>query len=173
MEKSESNGVKRERVVMPMSMFIVVLCIIRELAQDTDYLSEKSDEELFELWMKKPSDNIIYFIRDKTFTGHSIARDILRARYPFKFDNKTFREAVALYKQDTEKAEKQYGPIAFWDVSSVTNMVGMFFGCTRLNCDLSLWDVSSVRNMMGMFNGCKSIDKYPMWYYSIQQLSQI
>ena len=43
-----------------------------------------------------------------------------------------------------------YGPIAEWDVSSVTNMQAMFHG-TPFNGDLSKWDVSNVTNMGSMF----------------------
>ena len=149
---------KREREVMPKSMFLMVLGIIRDLIQDTDYLSKKSDKELCEMWMKKPSDNIIYFIRDKEYNGHSIALGILRSRHSFKFDNETLREAVKLYNQDTKQAEEKYGPIACWDVSQVTNMKFMFEGCETFNADLSQWDVSSVTDMKFMFDGCKSFN---------------
>ena len=52
-----------------------------------------------------------------------------------------------------------YTAIAFnqglnaWDVSSVTDMRGMFHATTAFNQDLSAWDVSSVRNMDFMFLG--------------------
>ena len=181
MENSGSDDVKREREVMPMSAFIVVLGIIRDLFQNVDYLSEKSDNELCEIRNKNPRNNIIYFIQDKTFQGHSIAHGILRSRYPslVEFDNETLKEAVKLYKQDTKQAEEQYGPIAFWDVSQVTDMMWifhrcrefngdlsrwdvsqvtnmrfMFYNCDEFNCDLSEWDVSQVTNMDGMFDGC-------------------
>ena len=76
-----------------------------------------------------------------------------------------------------------------WDVSEVTNMNGMFIGCTRFNSDLSKWDVSNVKsmicmfrgcqtfnsdlskwnvskvtNMGGMFNECESLEQIPFWY---------
>ena len=143
---------------MPKSTFLVVLCIMRDLFQGTDYLSEKSDKELCEMWMKNPSNNIIYFIRDEEYKGHTIAHGILRSRYPLKFDNQTLREAVELYRQDTIKAEEQYGPIECWDVSSVTNMGNMFYDCESFNADLSRWDVSSVTNMYCMFYKCKSFN---------------
>ena len=43
--------------------------------------------------------------------------------------------------------------ISKWDVSSVTNMDGMFFGAMRFKGDISKWDVSSVVNMGDMFRG--------------------
>ncbi|KAL3935536.1 MAG: hypothetical protein SGBAC_008964 [Bacillariaceae sp.] len=42
--------------------------------------------------------------------------------------------------------------ISKWDVSSVTNMHGMFAGAWAFDQDLSSWDVSSVTNMSGMFS---------------------
>ena len=157
MENCGSNDVKREKEVMPKSIFLMVLCIIRNVAQDN--LSKKSDKELCEIRNKKPCDNE-YILRDDKYTGQSIAHGILRSRYNslVEFNNKTLREAVLLYRIHTKQAEKKYGPIAFWDVSKVTNMVEMFEGCQLFNADLSHRDVSSVTNMMYMFNGCKSFN---------------
>ena len=47
------------------------------------------------------------------------------------------------------------GDISEWDVSNVTNMNSMFYGCKSFNQDISKWDVSNVTNMNRMFNGCK------------------
>ena len=44
--------------------------------------------------------------------------------------------------------------ISKWDVSKVTNMKHMFFGCKNFNCDLSNWDVSKVKDLSGMFSWC-------------------
>ena len=46
------------------------------------------------------------------------------------------------------------GDISDWDVSNVTNMHGMFWGCEHFNGDLSKWDVSNVKDMHNMFNCC-------------------
>ena len=45
-----------------------------------------------------------------------------------------------------------------WDVSKVTNMNGMFIGCTRFNSDLSKWDVSNVKDMRSMFSDCRNFN---------------
>ena len=45
-------------------------------------------------------------------------------------------------------------PLNHWDVSKVTNMDMMFYGCTSFNQPLNNWDVSKVTNMSGMFFGC-------------------
>ena len=47
------------------------------------------------------------------------------------------------------------GNISNWDVSNVTNMYRMFYGCKSFNQDISGWDVSNVINIGGMFEGCK------------------
>ena len=186
MENCGSNDVKREKEVMPKSIFLMVLCIIRNVAQDN--LSKKSDKELCEIRNKKPCDNE-YILRDDKYTGQSIAHGILRSRYNslVEFDNETLREAV-VYEQDTKQAEEQYGPIACWDVSKVTDMYCMFVGfksfnadlskwdvssvtdmnymferCESFNADLSKWNVSSVTNMRCMFWGCETMDKLPEW----------
>ncbi len=54
-----------------------------------------------------------------------------------------------------ENARLFNGDISLWDVSSVTDMSGMFQGSSlsksRFNGDISGWDVSSVTNMTTMF----------------------
>ena len=165
MKNCGSNDVKREKEVMPKSIFLMVLGIIRNVAQDLDNLSKKSDKKLCEIWNKKPCDNE-YILRDEGYTEWQlIALGILRSRHPLKFDNETLRVARDLYIQDTIKAEKQYGPIVCWDVSSVTDMKFMFDGCKSFNADLSDWDVSSVTGMIAMFERCESMNKLPKWYW--------
>ncbi len=41
--------------------------------------------------------------------------------------------------------------IGAWDVSSVTNMMRMFYDATSFNQDIGAWDVSSVTDMYVMF----------------------
>ena len=48
--------------------------------------------------------------------------------------------------------------ISRWDVSNVTNMRYMFFGCSKFNCDLSSWDVSKVKDLSSMFYECKNFN---------------
>ncbi len=91
-----SNEAKREKKEMPNSTFIMVICIIRNLYQDVDYLSEKSDKELCEIRNKNPRNNIIYFIRDEQYEGHTIAQGILKSRHPslVEFCNETLSVAA-------------------------------------------------------------------------------
>merc|ERR1711981_224993 len=52
----------------------------------------------------------------------------------------------------------QYGPMAHWDVSRITDMSSLFHSKKDFNGDLSKWDVSSVTNMAFMFLGATSFD---------------
>ena len=61
------------------------------------------------------------------------------------------RTAVGLWCRDPAAAKAQYGPIASWDTSEITNMRSLFIDKANFNGDLSRWDVSSVTNMYAMF----------------------
>jgi surface protein len=50
-------------------------------------------------------------------------------------------------------------PLDNWDVSSVTNMVGMFQSATAFNQPLDNWDVSSVTIMVGMFQSATAFNQ--------------
>jgi len=56
------------------------------------------------------------------------------------------------------------GDISMWDVSNVTSMYCMFWGCEHFNCDISKWNVSNVIDMYGTFNNCKEFNcDLSMW----------
>ncbi len=50
------------------------------------------------------------------------------------------------------------GDINNWDVSSITSMRRMFEGAKSFNKDLDQWDVSNVTDMTGMFSGTTSFN---------------
>ena len=55
---------------------------------------------------------------------------------------------------------KQIIGLDTWDVSKVTNMHHMFYGCESLTeLNISNWNVSNVTNMDAMFSRCKSLEK--------------
>jgi surface protein len=80
--------------------------------------------------------------------------------------------AVDAWLVNPALTEATYGPISDWDVSSVTNMSGMFrvndmYGSDNynecLNSDISNWDVSNVTNMNSMFQGCSYFGDISNW----------
>ena len=52
------------------------------------------------------------------------------------------------------------GDISGWDVSKVINMSYMFAFCKKFNQDISNWDVSKVKFKIDMFDKCSIKDKY-------------
>lgn len=46
-----------------------------------------------------------------------------------------------------------------WGMSNVTNMTGMFFGCSQFNQPLNSWNTSNVTSMGSMFNGCSQFNQ--------------
>ena len=62
----------------------------------------------------------------------------------------TLKEAIKLHIWNPKKTYKKYGFVAYWDVSNMTTMEGMFHE-SQFNGDISQWNVSNVINMDGMF----------------------
>ena len=52
------------------------------------------------------------------------------------------------------------GDISEWNVSNVTNMRSMFYGCKDFNQDISDWDVSKVKDIRCIFDYCPIEEKY-------------
>jgi surface protein len=52
----------------------------------------------------------------------------------------------------------------------VTNMSHLFAGCERLNTlNIEQWDVSGVTDMTGIFDGCTALEDLPQWYVKADQ----
>ena len=49
--------------------------------------------------------------------------------------------------------------IGSWNVSSVTNMLGMFYNASAFNQDIGSWNVSSVTYMGSMFYGASAFNQ--------------
>ena len=58
-----------------------------------------------------------------------------------------------------DSRRKDFSGIENWDVSSVTDMSGMFAYCYDFNQPLNNWDVSSVTGMHEMFDGCENFNQ--------------
>ena len=68
-------------------------------------------------------------------------------------------DAVNLWVSDNSLASPLYGHINTWDVSSVTDMQGLFENATNFNDLITSWDVSSVTNMSKMFAAAENFNQ--------------
>ena len=66
---------------------------------------------------------------------------------------------MELWCTDPAAAKAQYGPIASWDTSEITDMVELFYNKRGFNEDISRWDVSSVTDMVNAFRGATSFNR--------------
>mmetsp|Transcript_20341 Transcript_20341/g.34064 ORF Transcript_20341/g.34064 Transcript_20341/m.34064 type:complete len:139 (-) Transcript_20341:231-647(-) len=64
--------------------------------------------------------------------------------------NTNLQSAADQYCSNPATAESTFGPIDQWDVSQVTSMRNLFYGCGE-NPNITTWDVSSVTDMVYMF----------------------
>ena len=69
------------------------------------------------------------------------------------------RTARDLWCRDRAAAKAQYGPIASWDTSEITNMGSLFYYKANFNGDISRWDVSSVLSMTCILKGATSFNR--------------
>jgi len=60
---------------------------------------------------------------------------------------------------DYEANSKNYGKIANWDVSKVTDMSELFKGKKTFNADISNWDVGKVTTMFEMFSDASAFNR--------------
>merc|ERR1712238_156619 len=59
--------------------------------------------------------------------------------------------------------------VSDWDVYSVTTMSWMFFEATEFNGDVSDWNLSSVRYMNLMFYGATKFNQQMCWSMPVQE----
>jgi hypothetical protein len=87
-----------------------------------------------------------------------------------KMTNERIRQAVAAFAEEgggkgradflhSPNAEAEYGPVAGWDVSEVTDFSGLFDGYEKFNVDISGWDVSGAEGMRCMFAGAAAFNQ--------------
>ena len=63
-------------------------------------------------------------------------------------------------------------PLGEWDVSKVTNMGYMFAGCSSFNQPLEEWDVSKVTDMMEMFADCTAFNQ-PLGEWNVSKVTNM
>lgn len=100
----------------------------------------------------------IYFPQNKAELQHSITMLTQRGESLNKINTSAIKDMSGLFKSDWHS--KGLNPdISAWDVSSATDMFGMFSHNTEFNQDISGWKVSKVATMERMFYGAKKFDR--------------
>ena len=69
------------------------------------------------------------------------------------------RTAVEAWCADRDKTKDQYGPIASWNTSEITNMWRLFYNKAGFNEDISRWDVSNVTSLVATFANATSFNR--------------
>ena len=57
------------------------------------------------------------------------------------------RTAVEAWCADQDTAKDQYGPVASWNTSEITNMMYLFYDKDGFDEDISRWNVSNVTSL--------------------------
>ena len=81
----------------------------------------------------------------------------------FKPTDANLQDAVDDWLASEALAERRYGPISDWDVSSITTMSHLFDtrrnpNASHFNADLSRWNVGQVTDMRSLFRGCAAFE---------------
>ena len=63
-------------------------------------------------------------------------------------------------------------PLEHWDVSQVTDMRWMFYDCTAFNQPLEKWDVSKVTSMYEMFYRCRAFNQ-PLNHWNVSKVTNM
>ena len=97
--------------------------------------------------------------RVKDFQGNAFAK-----RYNYfngdvsKWDVSSATNMVGMFNMDSNPKSPWNSDLSKWDVSKVTNMQVMFSWAQSFNSDISKWNVGAVRNMKHMFNRAKAFN---------------
>ena len=70
----------------------------------------------------------------------------------------SLKTAVTQFDSNAASAIANYGPIADWCVSAITDMSYLFYPLQNFNADISSWDTSSVTDMDHLFYYSKNFD---------------
>ena len=160
------NGTPTQCITFDTLLFNLDTVTIEDIK--ADIFKNKNNNEILKQLNDDGDSNFSYAIQDRFITDASKAifdfinieenknyiRSLIR-----NFKNRKIRsdddimDAVRDWLENANLAEQNYGHISTWDVSSVTDMGGMFEGASSFNQPLNSWNVSSVTNMNGMFGG--------------------
>ncbi len=70
---------------------------------------------------------------------------------PTKITDNNIHNLVQKYINDKDSLPEDMQKISIWDVSRVTNMSKLFYGCESFDKNINGWNVSNVTNMSFMF----------------------
>jgi surface protein len=70
-----------------------------------------------------------------------------------------FKTACSEWVADSDAATIEYGAIADWDTSAITDMSDAFNGASSFNGDIGGWDTSAVVSMGAMFVNCAAFNQ--------------
>jgi hypothetical protein len=96
-----------------------------------------------------------------------------------RLTDKNFKQAIALWFENKEECQFQFGHISHWNTSRVTNMEMAFYNRSEFNENISQWNVSQVMEMEWMFASASQFNGdigeqgdengiYVLWSISIQ-----
>ena len=96
-----------------------------------------------------------------------IGKTITSLKGLFRLSSRTNDQFKGIEKWNVSSVTDMKGMFAFsmfnrdisgWDVSSVSDMSSMFLGCADFDQPIGSWDVSHVTDMRGMFSGCSAFN---------------
>ena len=90
--------------------------------------------------------------------GYKMKNEDRRAFYDGERLEGGIHTAVEAWCADPAAAKSQYGPIASWNTSEITNMSSLFLGKAGFNEDISRWDVSNVTSLWATFSSATSFN---------------
>ena len=86
---------------------------------------------------------------------------------PYAFASRNALDgALDEFNDDAASAIAEYGPIADWDVSAITDMSELFKDMTSFNADISGWNTAGVIDMSRMFQVCSVRASAPTWIHA-------
>ena len=125
---------------------------LKDIIEGQNFLVNKKPKNRQQQYEYHPQDRkeLVYFIKDLIKQGETDLNCIDVSKIT---DMK-----LLFYQVNSIGSQVSNIDISGWDVSNVTTMSSMFYGCDKFNGDISDWNVSNVENMYNMFGHCKNFD---------------